>query len=141
MLELRIRYGPFWGAERIFRVNIHPDDIVEFVKFLDEIPNRNGYNAYSLEYNGKKKQINKGDINEIRRAIADPLFIEHRKVLKAKKQILDLLEQRGAMKVEDLSTELKQAQNIIIQAVFELKKYVEWADDDTVRHKFAEAQA
>jgi len=141
MIELRIRNGPLGGHERILRVNLKPDDLAEFITFLDGIPNRDGHNTHLLEYNGRGKQIGQGDINEIRQAIADPSYLEHRKVLRAKKLILALLEQRGAMGIGDLSAELKLAQNIIVQAVGELKKYVEYADNDTVRHKYAEAGA
>ena len=141
MIELRIRNGPLGGHERIFRVNLKPDDLAEFIAFLDEIPDRDGHNVHLLEYNGREKQIRQGDISEIHRAIADPCYLERRKVLRAKKLILDLLEQRGAMRIEDLSNELKLAQNIIVQAVGELKEYLEFGDGDTVRHKYAEAEA
>lgn len=141
MIEFRIRNGPLGGHERILRISLHPDNLAEFTRFLDEIPERNGYNAHLLEYNGRQKHIRQGDISEIRRAIADPCYLERRKVLSAKRLILELLEQRGAMRVGDLSTELGFSRDIVIQAVKELagrRGYLEFTDDDTVRHKFAE---
>jgi len=142
MIELRIKNGPLGGHERIFRINLEPDDLAEFMAFLDEIPDRDGYNTHLLEYNGREKQIGQGDINEIHRTIADPRYLEHRKVLRAKRLILELLEQRGAMRVGDLSTELGFSHDTITKAVKELagrRGYLEFADDDTVRHRFAEA--
>ena len=144
MIEFRIRNGPLGGHECILRINLKPDDLAEFIAFLDEIPDRDGFNVHLLEYNGREKQIRQGDINEIRKAIADPCYLERRKVLRAKKLILDLLEQRGAMRVGDLSAELGFSHDTVIQAAKELagrKGYLEFADDDTVRHKFAEAGA
>ena len=36
MIELRITNGPLGGHERIFRVYLSPDDLAEFIAFLDE---------------------------------------------------------------------------------------------------------
>ena len=142
MIEFRIRNGPLGGHERILRINLKPDDLAEFTRFLDGIPERRGCNAHLLEYNGREKQIKQGDINEIRRVIADPRYLERQKILRTKKLILDLLERRGTMKIENLSTELGFSCDIVKQAVKELagrKGYLEFADD-IVKHRFAEAR-
>lgn len=146
MIELRITNGPLGNCERIFRVCLSPEDLSEFIAFLDEIPDRNGYNVHLLEYDGKEKQIRQGDINEIRQAIADPCYLERRKIKRAKKLILDLLELRGVMKFDDLKSELAPlSDETIFTAIYELRKYLEEeiseAGDRIVRHKFAEAGA
>ena len=143
MIELRITNGPLGGHERIFRVYLSPDDLAEFIAFLDEIPDRDGYNVHLLEYNGRQRQIRQGDINEIRQSIADPSYLERRKVKRAKKAILDLLELRGVMKFEDLKRELAPlSDETIFTAIYELRKYIEEeiteAGDRIVKHKFAE---
>lgn len=141
MIEFKIRNGPLGGHERILKINLKPDDLTEFTRFLDGITERDDPSTYLLEYNGRQKHIGKGNINEIHRAIADPRYLERRKVLRAKKLILDLLERRGEMRIEDLSAELGFSHDTITKAVEALtgrRGYLEFTDVDTVRHRFAE---